>query len=566
MPMDMGLGPVFESEWRAGTRRWQLYALRAVLVLLLGLGLWGVWLSHEGVTVNALSHRQLAEIGRAFYSVTSLILLGLVGLVAPAATAGAICQDKDRGNLMLLFATDLRAREIVAGKLAARLVPVLGLIGCAAPVLVLATPFGGVDPGLLIGAVLVCLGCAVFGCSLALVLSVWGRKMHEVVLATYAFGITWLLLGPVWMGVTMGRTGLAWLPGPYALLPLNPVFLVLAPLGSAPGMPIRLADQARFAAVGLGVSALLVALAVWRVRPVALRQVSRGGTAARVGWLGRLTRRLPGPTLDGNPILWREWHRSRPTRWSTFVWGGFALASLASIAWVLDNRIPGTRDVGTVINGLQVSVGLLLLSVSAVTSLAEERQRGSLDVILATPLSTVSIVMGKWWGAFRLVPLLATYPMLMALILTNTPGAWSGFLVIGALVMAQGAALTSLGLALATWRPQVGRAIALSSGTYILVLVGPIPLAHALFGPGGVVSNSRDLASGLSSASPFWGVGYTSSLLDGMGSFRRDYGGQVAWLVFWITVYTLLAAGLLLLTLATFNRRLGRVDEFSKPR
>ena len=51
------------------------------------------------------------------------------------------------------------------------------------------------------------------------------------------------------------------------------------------------------------------------------------------------------------------------------------------------------------INGLQVSAGLLLLSVSAATSLAEERQRGSLDVLLATPLSTRSIVLGKWWGA-----------------------------------------------------------------------------------------------------------------------------------------------------------------------
>ena len=50
---------------------------------------------------------ELAEIGRGFYAVTTLILLGLVGLAAPAAAAGAICLDKDRGNLALLFATDL---------------------------------------------------------------------------------------------------------------------------------------------------------------------------------------------------------------------------------------------------------------------------------------------------------------------------------------------------------------------------------------------------------------------------------------------------------------------------
>ncbi len=69
----------------------------------------------------------------ALFSTTAVILLGLVGLAAPAATAGSICLDKARGNLTLLLATDLSDSEIVLGKLAARLVPVLGLILCATP-------------------------------------------------------------------------------------------------------------------------------------------------------------------------------------------------------------------------------------------------------------------------------------------------------------------------------------------------------------------------------------------------------------------------------------------------
>ena len=47
---------------------------------------------------------------------------------------------------------------------------------------------------------------------------------------------------------------------------------------------------------------------------------------------------------------------------------------------------------------LQTFFGMLLLSASAPTALAEERARGSLDVLLATPLSTRSIVVGKWLG------------------------------------------------------------------------------------------------------------------------------------------------------------------------
>src|SRR6478736_2068333 len=181
-----GLGPVFAYEWLTASRRWQGYALRSLLVLLLLLGLSGVWLGHHDGT-GELSVRQVAEIGRGFYAVTTLMVLGLVGLAAPAAAAGSICQDKARGNLTLLFATDLSDAEIVLGKLAARLVPVLGLILCAAPVLAIATLFGGLDPVGLIGALLVVLSCAIFGCSLALTLSVWGNKTHEVLMATYVF-------------------------------------------------------------------------------------------------------------------------------------------------------------------------------------------------------------------------------------------------------------------------------------------------------------------------------------------------------------------------------------------
>ena len=281
-----GLGPVFAYEWLTASRRWQGYALRSLLVLLLLLGLSGVWLGHHDGT-GELSVRQLAEIGRGLYAVTTLILLGLVGLAAPAAAAGAICLDKDRGNLTLLFATDLTDAEIVLGKLAARLVPVLGLIACAAPVQALATLLGGVDPAMPTGAILVCLACGVFGCTLALTLSVWGRKTHEVLLATYAFGIFWLLSAPIWAGLVWMLPWWArpaWLPGSLALVPYNPVFLALSPLsaGGPPGLgPMGLGAQARFCALGLLTSALLAATATWRMRAVVIRQAGRGEATCR---------------------------------------------------------------------------------------------------------------------------------------------------------------------------------------------------------------------------------------------------------------------------------------------
>jgi hypothetical protein len=44
---------------------------------------------------------------------------------------------------------------------------------------------------------------------------------------------------------------------------------------------------------------------------------------------------------------------------------------------------------------VQVMFGLLMFAAVAPTALAEERQRGSLDVLMTTPLSTRAIVLGK---------------------------------------------------------------------------------------------------------------------------------------------------------------------------
>ena len=175
--------------------------------------------------------------------------------------------------------------------------------------------------------------------------------------------------------------------------------------------------------------------------------------------------------------------------------------------------------------------------------------------MLATPLSTRSIVLGKWWGAFRGVPPLTALPVLIAAALATHTGFALGPVLIGGLVVAYGAAITSLGLALATWLPRMGRAIGLTAGLYLVVLVAAVPVGMIFFsnGPSGA-------SDGFAAASPFWGVGFSSALFGGTVGPPHDIRKQAAWLVFWIVAYGLVAFGLLLATLKTFNRCLGRFD------
>src|SRR2546423_805291 len=87
----------------------------------------------------------------------------------------------------------------------------------------------------LLAAFAVVVGVAIFSCTLALTLSVWGRKPHEVLLATYFLEIGWLLAYPV-SGTLAQIVG-----GPFAagawVEYTNPFRLALRPGNTAPADP-----------------------------------------------------------------------------------------------------------------------------------------------------------------------------------------------------------------------------------------------------------------------------------------------------------------------------------------
>jgi ABC-type transport system involved in multi-copper enzyme maturation permease subunit len=538
-----GLGPVFAWEWLRASRRWQLFALRALFVAALGAGLTVVWLAKVGSQPPTI--RGLADTGEAFFYALAGTQLALVLLAAPAHTAAAICLDRSRGSLFHLLATDLSDAEIVLGKLAARLLPVIGLVACGVPVLFGAILLGGIDPEAALGVTLVTLGVAVLGATLALALSVWARQTYEVLLVTYLIAAVLALAGPMW-AECQRSFGLPAPPG--WLEAANPFYLAFLPYLS-PGTRC-LDEQAVFLAICLGLSAALAVLAVLRLRAVALREAGRPPRRGHRQVLDRL--RLPGPSLDANPVLWREWHRRLPSRWARVAWltyGALALLFSALAAWsaVIGS---GRTALPPWVNALQVPLGLLLLSVTSVTSLAEERVRGTLDLLLTTPLPSRAIVFGKWWGAYRSAVPLAVLPGLVTAAVAG-PVRWAGVPLVVGLVLAYGAAATSLGLALSTWVARPGRALILGVVLFVLVTVGPfLPMLLSRWGPGGEV---------LASASPFFGMGELTDLLGrGNGSIGEREGEILAWDVIWLLSYLGAAVALLLLTLATFDRCLGR--------
>ena len=129
-----------------------------------------------------------------------------------------------------MLATDLSDPEIVLGKLAARLLPVLGLVACSWPVLAISSLLGGIDPLALALAFAIILAVALLGCSMAMALSVWARKPHEVVLVVCTSWVLVLLLWPIWYVLAWNK--IVGPPADWSLL-ANPYYLAFAPYSRA---------------------------------------------------------------------------------------------------------------------------------------------------------------------------------------------------------------------------------------------------------------------------------------------------------------------------------------------
>ncbi len=552
MPNRIGLGPVYEFERLTQSRRWQVYAMRSGFGLALLITMGVIWFSGGHVT-GSNSFKEYAKIGEAFFLGMTGMQIALVLLAAPAATAGAVCLDKQRGSLTHLLVTDLSDAEIVLGKLAARLGPVLGLLGGALPIVALASLFGGHRPRAPSGAFLISIGVAVLGCSIALTLSVWASKTSEVLLGTYAVLGIWLLAVP--MASALGYSGRRRWSGPEWIEACDPFRLALRPY-IVPGSE-NVSGGAIFLVVSLALSAAMLGLATRKLRPVAanprppkVKKVRVTRIAKRPSWMPAVP--IPAPSLDGNPVLWREWQRRTSSRWMRSIVILYALVSLVysllvivPTAWT--GNAPAVFAAWT--NAIVGSIGLLMLSVTASTSLAEERVRGSLDVLLCTPMSTRSIVWGKWLGTFRGAIPLAILPCLVALASGFSGGHFLAWILIPFYVIATAAAITSIGLAMATWQSRLGRAVAITVSIYLAVTVGWLFFVLSFFN--GPIHSINFL-------SPFFALAEGTFIL---GQSGYPSGHYLPGMTLSIVAFSVVSSILLEATIRTFDRRLGRTPE-----
>jgi ABC-type transport system involved in multi-copper enzyme maturation permease subunit len=274
-------GPVFNLELRRLSRRRRYYALLTLYGLLL---LYMVWDNNPQAMFDApggaqrgLSLDQRHYAGKSLFQAYAIWQTAMVVLLTPAMTAGVIAEERERKTMPCLLVSGLTSREIVVGKLCARLFHLACFVALGLPILVLVEHFGGVGPkGVLIYFASTATTAFFLGAVSSFV-STQARRTRDAVVTVYFLDFAWHV-GPLIVLLFLSNE-----EGPLALLPnaakcvawTSPILVMFDNVrGTRFWESPNLSNSVRMIALQATLGAVLLGFAVRRLRPAFLRAES----------------------------------------------------------------------------------------------------------------------------------------------------------------------------------------------------------------------------------------------------------------------------------------------------
>jgi ABC-type transport system involved in multi-copper enzyme maturation permease subunit len=399
----------------------------AVLILVL---LWAVLGNTQG---GQVSYRELASSGATSFAWVAYLQVFLICILSPVFMAGAIAQEANPKTWDILLTTPMSKLEIVLGNLFGRLWFVLALLFASLPLFALTQFFGGVPGRSILASYLVAAGAALLVGAIAIALSVSRLVGQRAVFAFYVCVVTYLattIAIDAWLrsrglGAGPAGNGVTWMTAANPFLALrsllSPTSYPVAEAGSFTGLR-ALALEAPVKAWTWGtvlISAALMAASTLTVRAGGLRQLASG--ASGIPWYRRImglgakgAEHRPPRTVWANPIAWREAAARNATFWRILArWSFIALGMITGLVIVILYHT-GTLDAGDfrfVVRSVvftEVFVIALVAINMAATAVSREREDGTLDLILTTPVTPAMYLSGKLRGLVAyLLPLIA---------------------------------------------------------------------------------------------------------------------------------------------------------------
>lgn len=419
-----------------GSRRMRhLYIRSGYLAALILVLLWTLLAATGGS--GTMGYRELAQNGALSFQMVAFLQIGLICVLAPVFMAGAIAQEANPRTWEVLLTTPLGALEIVLGNLLGRLFFILALLFSSLPLFAITQYFGGV-PGSSIFASYAIAGCAALLVgSIAIALSVSRLVGKRAVFAFYVAVVSYVALS--WgvdlflrrggHGAGTAGTGVTWMTA------INP-FLALQSLLSPSSYPTAEPSPAHngfweswflqkpVGAWCLGcfvLSLVLVAASTVTVRAGGLSTLMGRESAATVPWYRKVfglgakgAEHRPPRAVWSNPIAWREAAARNATlgrmlsRWSFIAIG--ALWGIGLIAMFHGGSMNASDFQLALLTTViaEFAVTALVAINMAATAISREREDGTLDLLLTTPITPGNYLSGKLRGLVAyLLPLIA---------------------------------------------------------------------------------------------------------------------------------------------------------------
>ncbi len=422
----MVAGPIFVREALTAPRRLSHYLMRSGFVA----GLLILFYSIRQATIgfqDVLFAGDVASFSAMTFKVFALLQLTLGMFFATVFTASNVAQEKDRRTLILLLMTDLRNHELAVGKLLASLLIVGVLLTTSLPVFCFLKLLGGITwsqilwAEAIVGSAALAAGC--WGCFVAF----WRDKTFQT-LAISVLGIVLFVLVAHGLGAFVIPT-LA-LASPYAGM-----IHVLDPMSQPELGPIVVSALPTVATL-LAVSSILSVVTIsqlrrWNPSPELHQSVAEStpltttaaeGIQASDGDIAEIAVPPRGRVhriVWDRPIIWREMRTRAYGR--RMIWIKLAYLTLALLiagSAILTSSRDNSLILGMVTAPAFAFLGigilsLLLTNAQAVTSITNERDGGTLEILLVTDLRPHEFVLGKIGGALWNAREMILMPLLM---------------------------------------------------------------------------------------------------------------------------------------------------------
>ena len=465
---------------------------------------------------------ELAKASAKMFQSMSYLQLGLVALLAPVFTAGAITQERDSQTYDILLSTPLSNGQIVLGSLLSRLFFVVALLISGIPIFSITQIFGGVAIDSIVLSFLIAAATTFVTGSLAMAIATFKVGTRRTIFSFYLFIVIYLIGGVLLDKLdifhfhvllsdgSIERSKISWLTGIHPFLALRTLFheqgYKLPGLAELPpdlrGWPwgwYLTRPDTFFVSLMFFLSFVLIMPSI-----MLLRHMAQSTTSLKTWILQKLkissgdTRRKPRGVWN-NPIAWREAKTKASAARASLLRYGFIAAGLAGAVvlvvmfsrekmegayirpggydasralliitegdkattfrlaptvavtvnrqdatldslngrYIVENRSQGTHGELSTISLIDVprelgaaearsfllgavtiefAVILLIITNAAASTVTREKEDGSLDLLLTTPITSRYYIWGKLRGLVSYVLPLVAVPVVSAMI------------------------------------------------------------------------------------------------------------------------------------------------------